>query len=298
MKPVVPLFYFPFKILFVDDNTDLLKSYHHLEIPNKIATESDPHVAIKDLVQNHIKLVQLFKDITDEQSIDKSTKEHESVLKFTFNEMQDLINNPLKYDKYGVVVVDYKMPEMNGIELCNTINDLNIIKILLTGEYDPLNALDTLNEDTIDCFLQKGQTTSESLLSTINKLTLKYFKHFTHSFLNLAENRFNFLLDQEFINIFNSCIENNKITEYYILNSSGCYLMLNNKNKFIFNIYSDKYLNTFCDMYEYIDKKTLKQIKQRELIPAARLSDDINLKNDFYPCIKTGEYYYNLIKFN
>lgn len=296
MKPIVPIFYYPLKAMFVDDNIELLKAYHHLNLPNKIITESNPEKAVQELINNTSNTC-LFEDITDNYYIDLSQSDDTAIISFTFNSIKNLIHDNDKYEKYGVVITDYKMPIMNGIELCNNISELNIVKILLTGEYKPLDALSALHDDTIDYFLQKGKsTTNDELLNSIRKLELKYFKSITQNFFSLTNNKFAFLADKDFATLINNFIKKNAITEYYLLNSTGCFLMINRTSQFMLNIYSDNDLDTFCDMYTHIDKETLKKIKQRELIPNFELSNHTNTEHDFYSCIRSGKYYYNFSK--
>ena len=296
MKPIVPIFYYPLKAMFIDDNAELLKAYHYIDLPNKIITESDPEKAVQELINNTGKTC-IFHDITDGHYTDLSQTNDATVISFTFNSIKELINDNDKYEKYGVVVTDYKMPIMNGIELCNNISELNIVKILLTGEYKPLDALTALHDDTIDYFLQKGkETTNDELLNSIRKLELKHFKNITQNFFNLTNNKFSFLADKAFAIIVNSIIKDNDITEYYLLNNTGCFLMINQTSQYMLNIYSDNDLDTFCDMYAHIDIEILGKIKQRELIPNFELSNHVNMVHDFYSCTKSDKYYYNFSK--
>lgn len=299
MKLLIPMFYFPLKILFVDDDHDLLKSYYHLDLANRIATESDPYKAIQLLTNNHIGAIKIFDDITDEQDIDTLTTDNESVVKFTFKNLHKFINNEYKYDKYGITVVDYKMPKMNGIELCNELNSkIDIIKILLTGEYKPLDALTAMNENKIDNYIPKGNpNTISDLLITIEALQTKYFINATRNYCNLLENKLEFLFDTSFAEILNNSIISNNVIEYYLLNGTGAFLMKNKTHTFILNIYTDKDLDIFCDMYEHIGSSLLNEVKTRQLIPNFKIPKNIEIKDYFYPAAKFGQYYYHLSKF-
>ncbi len=296
MKPIIPMFYFPLKTLFVDDDIELLKAYHHLQLPNKITTENNPLKAIDELIKNTNQTIGIFNDISDENIID-SFETNEAILSFTFKNIKKLINDNEKYERYGIIVTDYNMPILNGIELCNKINNLDIIKILLTGEYNPLCAIPKLNNNTIDYFLQKGQINSSQLLDSINLLQLKYFKNITQNFFNVTNNKFSFLANPDFATLIKKLISENYITEYYLLNHTGCFLMANNHSKFILNIYSDNDLNIFQDMYSQdINQDILNKVNKRELIPHFELPYSKNYSQYFYPCIKSGQHYYNFSK--
>lgn len=300
MKLQIPMFYYPLKILFVDDDIELLKSYYHLDLPNKMEIESDPHIALEKLINQANKTVKIFNDITNASDINSLTTNDEAIIRFTFKNISKLVHNQDKYNNYGMVVVDYKMHGMNGIELCNKISsEFDILKILLTGEYSPTGAVAAFNENIIDSFLQKGtETTITALLNSINALQLKYFRNITQNFLNLTENKCDFLYDVDFINLVNNFIHEHNITEYYLLSNTGCYLMKNKLNNFILNVYTDTDLDIFCEMYEHLNPALIEEVKLRKLIPNFKLPEQTNfaLTDYFYPCEQSGPYYYNLYK--
>lgn len=59
----------------------------------------------------------------------------------------------------GVIIVDYNMADMNGIELCRKLNFLPSKKILLTGDGCEKLPTDALNEGQINCFIRKDSLT-------------------------------------------------------------------------------------------------------------------------------------------
>ena len=66
MKPIVPIFYYPLKAMFIDDNVELLKAYHHIDLPNKIITESDPEKAVQEAM-SHLPVIQLEGSLSPSQ---------------------------------------------------------------------------------------------------------------------------------------------------------------------------------------------------------------------------------------
>lgn len=60
-----------------------------------------------------------------------------------------------RFTPVSVLVVDYEMPEMSGIELCERLAELPCKKILLTGRADHDIAVDALNAGVIDVYLSK-----------------------------------------------------------------------------------------------------------------------------------------------
>ena len=48
-----------------------------------------------------------------------------------------------------VVVVDYSMPNMNGLEVCKALEDLPLKFIMLTGKAEPETAIEAFNDGLI-----------------------------------------------------------------------------------------------------------------------------------------------------
>ena len=84
------------------------------------------------------------------------------------------IYNETKFNQVSVVVIDYEMPGINGIELCKLIKDTTIKKIILTSRATERIAIDAFNNQTIDAFIFKEEI-EKSLIPTIQKLQYNYF---------------------------------------------------------------------------------------------------------------------------
>src|SRR6185437_11660426 len=136
-----------------------------------------------------------------------------SKISVAFDKLLALANNQEKYTKVGIAVVDYQMPDMNGIQLCDAITNQAAKKVLLTGEFDLSRAVTALNNKQIDCFIRKGE-----------KDTMK---------------------DLEF---FNNIIDKYNICEYYFIDNNGTFLLINDKSeKFVLVRYNDESLDEFCN---------------------------------------------------
>ena len=297
MTKLVPMFYYPLRILFVDDDVELLKAYQSLDMPNMISTENDPIKALEMISNNPHDYINIFNDITVASDVDCLRSDDEPVISFTFDNIQKVINNNEKHTQYGIIVADYEMPMMNGLELCNRLmNKFDIIKILLTGKYSQSDSVTSLNKGVIDYFLSKGKaTTPTELIECINELQLKYFKNITSYFIKATTNKFNFLKDAHFAKLVSRIISENKIHSYYMLNNTGCFLMINNQNKFILNSYTDFDLDLFCNVHDYLAYDFLSPIQQRQRIPSFNLEVgyvDI-VDNSLLTCSQENKYYYN-----
>lgn len=87
-------------------------------------------------------------------------------------------------NQVSVIIVDYDMPEMNGVEFCNKIKNGQAKKILLTAVADSDVAISAFNAGVIDCFLYKfDPDLPNKLLEAISSLKDQYFKD-NAAFLN------------------------------------------------------------------------------------------------------------------
>ena len=136
MQQVLPAFMYPTTLLCVDDNalflkylTSQLTKTHQVKIfdtPNACVNFFNHYaqsISIKDFL-SHITEGELY-----------NTREHASI-DLNFFKIAGLSQQVDKSNEISVLIVDFDMPEMNGIELCRTLKALNIKKILLTGTVD------------------------------------------------------------------------------------------------------------------------------------------------------------------
>jgi CheY-like chemotaxis protein len=77
----------------------------------------------------------------------------------------------------SVLVVDYSMPQMNGIEFCEALRDVPCKKILLTGTADEGIAVEAFNRGLIHRYIRKSSDDSLDRLGTdILALQREYFQ--------------------------------------------------------------------------------------------------------------------------
>jgi len=69
---------------------------------------------------------------------------------------RDALNDDARFEEVAAVVVDYEMPEIDGIQFLSSINDAACTKILLTGAAGDREAVDAFNAGLIDFYIRKG----------------------------------------------------------------------------------------------------------------------------------------------
>src|SRR5262245_14207531 len=66
--------------------------------------------------------------------LEKNSKDgHAGIFDINVDNIYKSIYNRERFDEISTVLVDYDMPSLNGIELCCSIKNRNIQKVLITG---------------------------------------------------------------------------------------------------------------------------------------------------------------------
>jgi len=151
------------------------------------------------------------------------------------NAIHKEIYNPDRFSIPSVIVLDYSMPEMNGLEFCASLTNPYLKKILLTGQADTDLAVQAFNAGLIDQFISKKDQNLETKLNqSIATLQQHYFNRSFKLISDpiIASGRSRFITNPFFIQYFNQIREQNSITEYYLIDEpySG-FLLLNMKGE-------------------------------------------------------------------
>lgn len=307
---MIPMLHYPFKILLVDDDKKLAKSYesHNFGLEKIICTSSK--VAINLINNQKLFNYNLLDNISETHELNlKDNISKSSILKFSFENILKIAYDMNKYEKIGILITDYSMPDINGLELCNMIDDPSIKKILLTNKLDTKDAIKALNKKVIDCYLIKNdKKVLIKLQEHINQLTQEYFKELTIQALqHIYPDIISFLQEQEFIDLFAQIIDNKNITEYYIIDKN-CSFFLKSKDdkKYILNIQNNSSLNEFYELYKNEkDLETLvNAVKDRKLIPHFGLDNEPetteieNWLKYFSEAQSNKNFFWNLIEIN
>ena len=195
---------------------------------------------------------------------------------FDFNKIINFIENKELSNSVGigVVVVDYKMPQMNGVELCKIIREHYHSKtILLTAEAGSNDAIDAFNNKLIDGYIRKNEHYAINKLKLLVKSVLNnFFIELSLPILNSLEAiGCSHITDPIFIKFFHGFLCEHNIREYYLVNLSWVYIMFDtNGNKFIFIVQDENDLRkNFIEIYEDINEveDVINLVKDQKYIP-------------------------------
>lgn len=228
MDDILPLIKFPTTLIVVDDNSKFLNSFKlNLggEIKYKVFTSAKE--ALQFIQQQENALRALTKEYLA-VSIENDNLPQPAV-NFNLSSLHQIINQPQRFSLSTVVVTDYAMPDMNGLELGERLKNRLLKIIMLTGEAGYDLAVNGFNKGIIDQFVLKSdidflEQTKAFALTLETKLFSQLSKTVVDAISGDTPKPFT---DPEFISFFNDLIKKLEIVEYYALDEFGSYVLIN-----------------------------------------------------------------------
>ncbi len=156
MKPNKPLpFFHPTRVAFVDDDRAFLNLLPLRINPNLPFLRFDSaRELLSELASGYLQ-ASLDLDWWDAYVSDRDDEANDQLVAFDKSMIFLRVFNRARFGLISVVVIDFQMPEMSGIDLCRKLAHLPCKKILLTGQADAALAVNAFNEGLIDLFLPK-----------------------------------------------------------------------------------------------------------------------------------------------
>ncbi len=219
MKPnAIPPFLFPTTVAFVDDSASFLKN---------LSLRLDPQLAFRLFDSPFAALVALNAGTATPPAVDAffspyrhrgETSEARHVIDLNLDLIHREVHNEQRFEQVSVVVVDYDMPEIDGLEFCRQIRNPATRKILLTGKADEQVAVRAFNEGIIDRFIRKQDSEVMPVLRrAIGELQRAYFADLEQMLSDaLAVGSHLFLRDPEFARRFWEIRGELGIVEHYL----------------------------------------------------------------------------------
>ncbi len=138
------------------------------------------------------------------------------------------LGDPGRFELFSVLITDYEMDAMNGVELCQQIGGSPVGRILLTGKVDERFAVRAFNDDIIDRYVRKDDP---EMVELAKKYTLELKQEFfrrTASSLSETQQqeRTRLLADPIFGEYFERSRRENGVVEYYLSSLFPGFLML------------------------------------------------------------------------
>ncbi|GAA4352065.1 response regulator [Variovorax defluvii] len=225
----IPPFFFPTTVAFVDDSYDFLSN---------LSLQLHPTLAYR-LLQSTSEALMLLKSqklqteplinglFSLYQGRDEADHDHQ-VIDISLGLIHRKVHDERRFDQIPVVVVDYDMPQMNGVEFCRQIQNPLIKKILLTGKADERIAVEAFNGGLIDRFIRKQDPNALEILDQAVLEMQAYHFEEMQSMLSdsLSVGLHRFLRDRKLAARFKELCAQYNIVEYYLTCAPDGMLML------------------------------------------------------------------------
>ncbi len=225
MKPFALAPYFhPTTVCVVDDNESFVDSLS-FELPPTWACRTfvDPLAAREFLNQEPA-----LPPLADRCMTADQPRASEAVIRLDLGLIEQEINHIERFRRISVLVVDYAMPSLDGLALCNQTRDPDLRKIMLTGVADEKLAVEAFNAGLIHRFVPKQ---SHNAIST----TIAYMGSLQHEYFNQYTARLQstlsvrpppFLMDTAIADWVRAHMERERLIEYYLVDEPPGLLLL------------------------------------------------------------------------
>lgn len=223
-------YHHPTTVVFADDNQRYLKSLL-LRLPTDLSyyafTNAEP-------AEEFLRSQQDLPSLPSRCVRPSLNADNQPTLTFDLNQVEQEINDPRRFARLSVAVIDYAMPNVDGIELCRRIKDLDVKKLLLTGVADEKLAVAAFNEGIIDRFVRKGHGDPvNDCLSHIYDLADAYFDQYTKQLSSAIQRHPPAFLSQSIVTTHISDILNQtSAVEHYLVGDPPGFLLLDTKGRF------------------------------------------------------------------
>ncbi|KTC66486.1 Two component response regulator [Legionella adelaidensis] len=273
MQHLIPTCYFPSTALFLDDSHDFLLNFV-LQLDEGVAYRifETPQRALDYIQKKNCELELIKRHCLTEYTESRNCPLTNHTINLNLEAIHSEVYNPHRFSEVSVVVVDYAMPGMNGIEFCRRIENPNIKKILLTGQADEKLAIQAFNEGLIHRYVKKSELNAAELITkSIYELQMQYFQAMSETIVRiLSVTSPSCLLDKKFAQFFRSLCQEKGIVEYYLTDNTGSFLMLDddaNVSYLIIKSQNDMRLYYDLALDNGADEEVLDQLASGEKIP-------------------------------
>ena len=264
--------HYPTTVIFIDDNQPFLDSLP-LELDESLSYLSflEPRPALDYInAEKHRPMAGL-------SYIQHSGSEDLDV-RIELQAIIEKINDDSRFQEPSVIVADYDLPVMDGLEVCRKIDDPCIKKVLLTGVADECVGVAALNDRIIDYYIKKSTPNMFTKLnSVIRGLQTGYFNDATYSIRETLEIEYSFFSDPVFIDYFAEICKKLDVVEYYFTPAPQGFLMVTASGELSnLIIYSEDDINSHCDVASdhNAPEALIAKIRSRQWLPFFYESND------------------------
>jgi CheY-like chemotaxis protein len=223
-------YFHPTTVVIVDDNEQYLENVELL-LPDSSIFRGfiDPHDALASCNTFRDRIV-----LADEAFSVVEDADSHALVRVDRDSIVSEVSNARRFAFPSVLVTDYAMPSMNGIELCRRIGNPRIKKMLITGVTDEREAVKAFNSKIIDAFVMKGDAAAvQQITDGVRALQYGSFFEEQRTLLSsIAFGAYSFLNDAVVGDHLSKLVLNGSCSEYYLSTDPTGYVLVSPEGEF------------------------------------------------------------------
>ena len=312
IRELQPLWSHPTCVLFVDDNSDfLLGLTKQIDDAFSFDAYTRPREALEYLKGRTLPLDYLARHVvSDAESTDGKQALLDETVAINFSPLSNALDKKNRFEFCAVAIVDKLMEEMDGLDFCRAVRraQLPVKLIMLTGNAGNDQAVSAFNDGIIDAFVRKADADRmDQINHHIQALSLQAFRDASIQLMGPLINKFPLLKDQNFVSFFEKIKKKEGIVEYYIIDSSGSYLLINAEGeaKILLVKRDEDFMNAYDLAKDASNTEVHEALKMKQAFPATGMqsyliSDPTEWSGRMMPMKYNEEqgFYYTVVPYN
>lgn len=214
----LPVYQHPTTVVLVDDSTSFIASVEYQLKPTlAVRSFQDAHEALGWL--GGLYHADDGKCLPIRIGYDEQTFSFERrTIALDVDQVYRIVLDPERFQTAAVVVVDYAMSAINGLDFCRALAGLPCKKILFTGEANEMIAVEAFNLGLIDRYLKKSDPNAmERLEFEIAALEREYFIEKSGTLKDLlVQHTYAFVSDEALVKLVDTLIARCGFVEYFL----------------------------------------------------------------------------------
>lgn len=244
-------FHFPTTVAFIDDSQRFLNALGMIcESRFPYLLFSSPQTALGE-IQSVKRKPSMLRDLFLPYAGDSEIDYSKEVIEVSMDAIGRQTQDETRFEQISVIVVDYSMPYINGVDFCNELRDNPAKKILLTGTADERAAVRAFNDKIIDRFIRKHEiNVAETLINSIDELQFDYFmKNGGDLLFEIPSKLKELLIDKSISRMFVEVCASFDIVEHYMVcRPNGFYMVNRTGSRYLLLIATEEELKDHLDI--------------------------------------------------
>jgi len=234
MNELLPIYQHPALTVLVDDSRSFLDSVAFRMNPQLAYRIFDEPRTALDWLRNEYQHLEPHTSEIIRVGYDEATDSLERrSASIDLEQVYRTVADRRRFGTPAVLVVDYAMPEMDGVEFCRAAREIPCGKIMLTGHANEKIAIDAFNDGLIDCFIRKNAPDAmERLEAAVIKLQKDFFLRRTSTLRDLlTRHTYAFLSDPAIETLVEQLCSQHRFVEHYLFPHPAGILFFDGKGR-------------------------------------------------------------------